>query len=93
MSPSNLGLHNHTRREIVADGAQIGTFSYPNRDTVHAYVELRDYEGPLPYMACGLHGLILWRKHYPETMDCHGGPASVTCGRCRRVLGDALEAT
>lgn len=90
MSPSSLGLHNHTMREIVADGAEIGTFKYPDKDTVHAYVELGRWGG-IPNMACGIHGLSGWRKYKPETMDCHGGPSSVTCGRCRRILGDALE--
>ncbi len=88
MSPSNLGMHNHTLREIVADGAQIGTFKSPAMVAIHAYIEL---DGGIPHMACGVHGLDEWRKREPETMDCHGGPASVTCGRCTRILGDALE--
>lgn len=90
MSGSNLGLHNATMKEIVADGAEIGTFQRSDRYTVHAYVEL-GLAGGHPYMACGVHELSAWRKHYPETMDCHGGTSAVTCGRCRRVLGDALE--
>lgn len=92
MSPSNLGMHNHTMREIVRDGAEIGMFKYPDSGTVHAYVEL-GHQGGHPYMACGINGLSGWRKYSPETMDRHGGPASVTCGGCRRVLGDALEAS
>lgn len=90
MSPSSLNRANRTMREIVADGAEMGTFKYPDKTTIHAYVAL-GHQGDIPYIACGLHGLILWRKHYPETMDCHGGVSAVTCGRCRRVLGDALE--
>lgn len=107
VSPASLPPLNrqgpyHTMREIVADGAGIGTFKYPDRDTVHAYVELPEWDPAsfagvetIPYIACGLHGLIMARKHEPETMDCHGGPsfATVTCGRCRRVLGDALAAS
>lgn len=73
-----------TMRELVAEGAATGTFSYPDRETVHAYVELPDYESTVPYIACGLHGLAIWREHYPRTMD-QGG--EVTCGRCLRVLG------
>lgn len=92
MSPSSLGRVNHTMREIVADGAEMGTFKYQGRDTIHAYVELGP-QGGIPWMACGIHGLFMWREHYPETMDCHGGVSAVTCGRCRRVLGDALEAS
>ncbi len=81
-----------TMREVVAGGAGLGTFGYPDRDTVHAYVELPSNETTVPYIACGLHGLIMWRRHHPETMDKHGGPSAVTCGRCKRVLGNTLGA-
>ncbi len=76
-----------TLKEAVADGAGLGTFKYPHRDTVHAYVRLGRYG----YLACGLHGLEMWERYRPQTMDEHGSRASVTCGRCRNVLGDVLE--
>ena len=83
-----VGSRRKTMREVVAEGAGVGTFKYPDRDAVHAYVELPARGETVPYLACGLHGLVAWRKYRPETMDAHG---AVTCGRCRRVLGDALE--
>lgn len=81
------GARRKTMRELVREGAQTGTFSYSERHVIHAYVELPSRSGSLPYIACGLHGLVLWREHHPETMDWHEG--RVTCGRCRRILGAA----
>lgn len=83
-----------TLKEAVADGtATLGTFKYPHRNTVHAYVRERQH-ADFPYLACGLHGLAMSERYYPETMDGHGvatSLASVTCGRCRNVLKDVLK--
>lgn len=88
-----LSRANHTAKEAAALGAPVGTWKWPEGQgpaTVHAYVGWGF--GDNLELACGMFGLGYSKRYKPETLDAHGGLSAITCGRCRRVLGEALEA-